>query len=416
MAERSQGDLAELVEVLSSARRADPYPGYAALRESRPVWRATERFFVLSRHRDCAEVLRDPRFGHAEGDEVEERRRAAGMLGGGRDGAPPPMRSFLGLNPPDHTRLRRLVSRAFTPRRVDELAPQVRQIIEELLLGIGDAGSVDLVDEFASPLPVRVICELLGVPRGDRQRLVEWSHALAKGLDPGFLVSDAARVAQARAREEFAAYLVGEIAERRHAPGQDLLSALVTTHDSGDALTEAELVATSILLLVAGHETTTSLIANGMLALLRHPDQLEQLRARPELAGSAVEELLRFDSPVQLTVRMALGDASVGDVGVPAGSFVLLLLGAANRDPDVRPDPDRLDIARTPNVHLAFGQGIHFCLGAPLARLEAKLALERLANGVGEIRLAGTPLWKDTAVLRGVRHLEVEMTPAARTW
>lgn len=409
-------DLEDLAALLAPERREDPYSGYAALRESQPVWRPTDRLFVLSRHRDCAAVLRDPRFGHAEGDGLPARRARGGVLGGQVPDDGPPVRSFLGLDPPDHTRLRRLVSRSFTPRRVEELVPQVRRIVRELLDGIraSAGGTVDLVGAFARPLPVRVISELLGVPPDDRPRLMGWSRALAKGLDPAFLVTQDERVAQAAAREEFAAYLTDAIADRRRSPRGDLLSALVTTHDRGDTLTQTELVATCILLLIAGHETTTSLIGNGMLALLRHPEQLIRLRRHPELSGSAVEELLRFDSPVQLTMRTALREAAVGEVAVPRGAFVLLLLGAANRDPEIHPDPDRLDIARTPNPQLAFGQGIHFCLGAPLARMEARLALRALTREA-RLCLSGSPVWKDTVVLRGVRRLEVAISlPGAR--
>lgn len=415
LADRAQADLAELVGLFSPACRVDPYPGYAVLRAERPVWQVADRFFVLSRHHDCAAVLRDGRFGHAEGDDVVARRPPAGAFGGAAVEEREPVRSFLGLNPPDHTRLRRLVSRSFTPRRVDALAPQVWAISRSLSNAIAGSGSgaVDLVDSYASPLPVRVICELLGVPDEDRPRLLAWSHALAKGLDPAFFVTDAERRAQTRAREEFAAYLADAIAERRRTPGDDLLTALVETHDRGDSLSQTELVATCILLLIAGHETTTSLIANGVLALLRHPEELQRLRANPDLAAGAVEELLRYDSPVQLTMRVALEDAEVGGLAVPRGSFVLLLLGAANRDRDARPQPDRLDITRSPNVHLAFGQGIHFCLGAPLARLEAQIALRALVSEGRDLRLAGEPEWTDTVVLRGVRHLEVEMAVSA---
>lgn len=415
MADRAQGNLEELTALFAPARRVDPYPGYADLRAARPIWQVADRFFVASRHRDCAAVLRDARFGHAEGDELVDRRPPTGVLGGAAPEERAPVRSFLGLNPPDHTRLRRLVSRSFTTRRVEALAPQVWQITRTLLADIAESGTdtVDLVDAFASPLPVRVICELLGVPGEDRPRLVGWSHALAKGLDPAFMVTDAERRAQLAARDEFAAYLVDAIAERRRSPGDDLLSALVETHDRGDGLTRAELVATCILLLIAGHETTTSLIASGVLALFGHPEELQRLRDDAELAASTVEELLRYDSPVQLTMRMALADAEIADVPVPRGSFVLLLLGAANRDPEAHPEPDRLDITRTPNVHLGFGQGIHFCLGAPLARMEAQIALRALTTGVRDLRLVGAPEWKDTVVLRGVRHLEVAMTVSA---
>ncbi len=408
-----------LADLFGPEARADPYPVYARLRATMPVWQPMTGLLVLSRHHDCAAVLRDPRFGHAEGDElVERRRRRVGAWGGDGDLEPPPVRSFLGLNPPDHTRLRRLVSRSFTPRHVDALRPRIQALTDELLGCIGERETVDIVEALASPLPVGVISELLGVPPADRDTLVGWSHALAKGLDPAFLVTEAERGAQARARDEFAAYLLALVEERRRSPGRDLLSELVVAQEaaraqpdgrSDEALTMAELIATCILLLIAGHETTTSLIATGVLSLLRHPSQLRRLREDPDLFPGAVEELLRFDAPVQVTMRSALADATCGGVEVPAGTFVLLLLGAANRDPAAHTDPDRLDVGRTPRAHLAFGQGIHFCLGAPLARLEAQIALQTLLARYGEVSLAGDPEWKDTSVLHGVRRLDVSL-------
>lgn len=401
-------ELGRFAELFSSSSRADPYSGYAQLRETTPVFEAAPGFLVLSRHGDCAKVLRDARFGHLEGTDLPRRRRWNPDRGASeRDREQ--VRSFLMLNPPDHTRLRRLVSRSFTPRRVEELAPRIEALTDELLEAVAGRRSFDAVAAFASPLPVAVICELFGVAHADRPRLVRWSHALARGIEPAFLVPEKERRAQAAARGEFAEYLTGEIARRRRTPGDDLVSSLVAVHDRGESLTEPEIVATCILLLIAGHETTTSLIGNGLHALLKSPDQLYELAREPELAQGAVEELLRFDAPVQLTMRLALDDADAGAVRIPKGTFVLLLLGAANRDPRVFEDPDRLDIRRSPSPHLAFGQGIHFCLGAPLARLEAQIALRALVRTFEEMRLVQAPVWKDNAVLRGVQRLEVEV-------
>jgi cytochrome P450 len=405
-------ELGGLTELFSAEARADPYPGYARVRDAAPVWEAAPGFLVLSRHGDCANVLRDVRFGHLEAeDAVMARRRGESALRGpsGEDGRP--VRSFLMLNPPDHTRLRRCVSRSFTPRRVEELAPRVEAITDDLLRAVAGRRSFDAVTALASPLPVAVISELLGVSDADRGRLVRWSQALARGIEPSFLVPEEERRAQAAARGEIAEHLAGEIARRRAAPGHDLVSDLVALHDRGESLTEPEIVATCILLLVAGHETTTSLIGNGLYALLQNPGQLDELACHPELAPGAVEELLRFDSPVQLTMRVALEDAEAGGVPTKKGTHVLLLIGAANRDPAVYEDPDRLDIRRPPTPHLAFGQGIHFCLGAPLARLEAQIALRALVRTFGILRLASTPTWKDNAVLRGLQRLEVEVRP-----
>lgn len=413
-------EITGLADLFGPEARADPYPVYAQLRATMPVWQPMPGLLVLSRHRDCAAVLRDQRFGHAEGGEmIEQRRRRLGALGGGGDHEQPPVRSFLGLNPPDHTRLRRLVSRSFTPRHVDELRPRMQSLTDELLGRVGERETVDIVETLASPLPVGVISELLGVPLEDRHKLVGWSHALAKGLDPAFLVTEDERRAQGRARDEFAAYLIELIEERRRSPGPDLLSDLVVAQEvsraqgdgrSDESLTMVELIATCILLLIAGHETTTSLIATGLLGLLRHPEQLRRLREDPELFPGAVEELLRFDAPVQVTMRSALADATWAGVEAPKGTFVLLLLGSANRDPAAHADPDRLDVSRTPRAHLAFGQGIHFCLGAPLARLEAQIALQTLLARFDGISLAGEPEWKDTSVLHGVRHLDVSLS------
>ena len=406
--------------------RADPYPAYHRWRTSAPVSRPYDGLFVLTRHEDCAAVLRDPRFGHAEpggsgepGEPGQPGRPAPARLlhtlpGPGEDPlAGPdgrPVRSFLVLNPPDHTRLRKLVSKAFTPRMVARLAPRIEQITTGLLDAAEASGDpVDLIETLASPLPVIVISELLDVPLDDRDRFVGWSHDMARGLDPDFLLPDGIRTRQIRARAEFAAYFRDLAASHRRSPGDDLLSALVKVHDRGDGLTESELLATCTLLLIAGHETTVNLIGNGTLALLRHPDQLARLRAEPALIEQAVEELLRYDSPVQLTVRSALQDAEAGGVPVPRGSLVLVMVGAANRDPAAYTDPDRLDIGRQPSRHLAFGQGIHFCLGAPLARLEAKIALRSLLGRAPGLRLAGEPAWKDNVVLRGLGRLPVAL-------
>lgn len=404
-----------VADLFAPSRRADPYPYYAQLRQSAPVWEAASGFLVLSRHADCARVLRDVRFGHLEGEDAAIRRgrargaRRAGFFSDDPPSEREPTRSFLVLNPPDHTRLRRLVSRSFTPRRVEELAPRIEAITDELLAAVNGKSSFDVVAALATPLPVAVISELFGVPDEDRPRIVKWSHALARSIEPAFLLSDDERLAQIGSRDEFAEYLTGEVARRRKDPGDDLISDLVARQDLEDSLTEAELVATCILILIAGHETTTNLISNGLYALLRHPGQLQEIAREHGIVPAAVEELLRFDSPVQLTMRVALEDADAGGVPVAKGTFVLLLLGAANRDPDAYDEPDRLDVRRQPNPHLAFGLGIHFCLGAPLARLETQIALRALVRRFHTMQLASEPTWKENAVLRGLQRLDVEV-------
>ena len=397
--------MAGLMTLFDPHQVADPYPTYAWLREARPIWQPVERVYVLSRHEDCAAVLRDPRFGRAEGGRLGLRRlgQSAGVVS-----ERPAVRSFLALNPPDHTRLRRLVSRAFTPARVRDLGPRIEAVAAGLIeTAAASAGPVDLIEALASPLPVTVISELLGVPSADYDRLVGWSDALARGLDPAFLISAQDRERQQVARAEFGEYLTDLIAERRRSPGDDLVSALVGVADDGDVLSEEELIATCILLLVAGHETTTSLMGSAVLGLLQHPDQFARLRDEPELMAGAVEEFLRYSPPVQLTARVALSDASIGSVPVSAGSAALMLIGAANRDPELCADPERLDITRPPTHHVSFGQGIHFCLGAPLARLETQIVLRLLLERPDDLRLAGEPAWKENTVLRGLRYLPV---------
>jgi cytochrome P450 len=402
------GEFTSLPQLFDPRHIADPYPTYARLRAEHPVWQALDPLFVLTTYANAVAVLRDSRFGHAEGDQIRRPSEARG--GPATREQPPQVRSFLALNPPDHTRLRRLVSRVFTPSRVDEMTPRIKQITESLIARAARGDTVDVIEAVAGPLPVIVISELLGIPEQDRERLVVWSHALARGLDPAFLLPPGVRAAQATARAEFREYLLHLAGKRRLESGEDLISALVSVQDEGDVLSEEELVSTCILLLIAGHETTTSLIGNGLLALLGHPAQLARLREDRQLIRRGVEELLRYDSPVQLTARVALTDAEIAGTPVPRGSFVLILIGAANRDPDAFANPDDLDVSREPTRHLAFGQGIHFCLGAPLARIEAEIALGALLEPDRNIELAGDPSWKENAVLRGVASLPLRIT------
>ena len=360
----------------------DPYPVLAGLREASPFAQAGGALVVVGRHADCSAILRDPR---------SSSERNNSLL------APPEVRaqrapSFLSLDPPDHTRLRRLVSKAFTPRAIARLEPRIRELSDELLTaaahrdgeaGGGGARQLEVVSELAYPLPVRIISELLGVPPGDHARFAGWSASLAHSLQPQFIAADPApaRAAQ-QARLEFADYFRELIAARRRRPADDLLSELIRAEDEGQRLSEQELIATCVLLLVAGHETTVGLISNAILALLRHPDQLAALRADPGLAAGAVEETLRYDAPVQFTGRVARGGMRVGPVSAPDGAVLLLLLAATGRDPRVFADPDSFDIRRAAGNHLAFAAGPHFCLGAPLARLEATIALRAFATRV----------------------------------
>ena len=381
----------------------DPYPVLAALREASPFAEAGGALVVAGRHEDCSAILRDPRASSERGRSLLAPPQA-------RERRPP---SFLSLDPPDHTRLRRLVSKAFAPRVIAGLAPRIRELSDELLAAAGaEAGGdrrIEIVGQLAYPLPVRIISELLGVPPGDHSRFAGWSASLAHSLQPRFLADDGSTDAAAQqASLEFGDYFRELIAARRARPADDLLSELIRAEDDGQRLTEQELISTCVLLLVAGHETTVSLISNAILALLRHPDQLAALRADPGLAAGAVEETLRYDAPVQFTGRIARGGMQVGGITAPDGAVLLLLIAATGRDPEVFADPDRFDIRRRAAGHLAFAAGPHFCLGAPLARLEATIAVQAFATRVTgpELDPAGLA-YKPNLNLRGPGSLAV---------
>ncbi|HYO89887.1 MAG TPA: cytochrome P450 [Candidatus Limnocylindrales bacterium] len=314
-------------------------------------------------------------------------------------------------DPPDHTRLRNLVHKAFTPRTVERLRIAVQQMTDQALDAALAHRDFDLIDALAYPIPVQVIAELLGVPEADHARLKEWSRGISPSLD--FDNRHEIYVHASTATAAFYAYLQTLVEERRKHPGDDLLSALVAAEAEGEHLSEHELLATAMLLLVAGHETTVNLIGNGTLALLRQRDQWERITANPALAKGAVEELLRFDSPVQLTARWVLADTDMLGVPMRVGEQVTLLLGAANRDPARFPSPSRLDITRDASGHLAFGNGIHYCIGAPLARLEGQIIFETLARRAPTLRLGEqAPVYRPTMTLRGLQSLPVTVRQA----
>lgn len=399
----TMGDRPRLSELANPAVLRDPYPVLAALREASPFAEFDGAFVVAGRHADISAVLRHPNASSERANSLlapaQPRRRRARP-------------SFLSLDPPDHTRLRRLVSKAFTPRTIARLEPRIRAVTAELLTAAADGPELELVSQLAYPLPVRIISEMLGVPAGDHARFAGWSAKLVHALQPGFGAETPAVRARAEAAdaasEEFAVYFRELIAARRAQPTEDLLSELIKAEDEGDKLTEDELINTCVLLLVAGHETTVGLISNAVLALLRHPEQLALLREDPELAGGAVEETLRYDAPVQMTSRVARGGMQVGDVTALDGGMVLLLLAAAGRDPAVFTEPDRFDIRRGATGHLAFAAGPHFCLGAPLARLEATIALQAFAGRVTEPELVPEQLhYKENLNLRGPDRLVI---------
>ncbi|WP_027943276.1 cytochrome P450 family protein [Amycolatopsis taiwanensis] len=387
---------------------SDPHAFFRKLRAEAPACRLAApngfKGWLVTRYADARELLADSRISK---DTARARKLLRAQAEPGDDGGfvdTALSQHMLNADPPVHTRLRKLVNKAFTARTVARLRPRIEEITAELLDEMAKAGSVDLVKSFAFPLPTTVICELLGVPGEDRERFSAWSATLLSRSELEAVRRDSAAMAT---------YLRELIDGKRQTPTEDLLSELVHVSEEGDRLSAEELVAMAFLLLVAGHETTVNLIGSSVLALLDNPDQLAALRADESLLPNAIEEFLRFEGPVNIaTLRFTVEPVRVGEVEIPAGEFVLISLLSANRDPGRFPDPDRLDVTRAPGGHLAFGHGIHYCVGAPLARLEAEIALGGLLRRFDSLALEGEPetlRWRDSTLIRGLESLPIRV-------
>ena len=379
----------------AAQRLLNPFDWYRHQRENAPVFYDADRhIWMVFGYEDVQRVL-------------SEHATFSSEYGRGGGASDPLGASIISTDPPRHRQLRTLVTQAFTPRTVAQLEPRIQGIVDGLLDTVAGAGELDIIGDLAYPLPVIVIAELLGIPAEDRAQFKQWSDAVVTG-------TRAAGMAGRDPQAEMSAYFLRLIEERRREPRGDLISGLLAAQIEGEHLSQVELLGFCVLLLVAGNETTTNLIGNAILCLDEQPDALERLRAEPALLPGAIEEVLRYRSPVQFMFRATVREAEMGGQAIPAGRPVIAWIGSANRDPVQFPDPDRFDIARTPNRHLAFGQGIHFCLGAPLARLEARIALEALLQRARRIQVAPDARldWLESTIVYGVKRLPVALTPA----
>ncbi|MFJ5260887.1 cytochrome P450 [Streptomyces sp. NPDC088387] len=402
-------EISQVFDPWDPAFVGDPYPAYAELRaRGRVIWYEPSDQWLVPRHADVSALLRDRRLGRT----YQHRFSHEDF---GRTAPPAEQEPFhtlndhgmLDLEPPDHTRIRRLVSKAFTPRTVERLKPYVERLAGELVGGLVARGGGDLLAEVAEPLPVAVIAEMLGIPESDRAPLRPWSADICGMYELSPSPETARRAV--RASVEFSEYLRELIAARRREPGEDLISGLIAAHDEGDRLTEQEMISTAVLLLNAGHEATVNATVNGWWALFRNPGQLAALRADHSLVPSAVEELMRYDTPLQLFERWVLDDIEIDGQVVPRGSELALLFGSANHDPAVFADPGRLDLARAENPHISFSAGIHYCIGAPLARIELAASMTALLDQAPTLRPAAEPRRKPNFVIRGLDGLSVEV-------
>ncbi|MEW2625776.1 cytochrome P450 [Streptomyces sp. NPDC048106] len=397
-----------LARITDYASRPDPYPLYAELREAGGVVRQTDGSYLVGTYHEINALLHDPRISS------DQRNLSEPYRGLAEEEQQPA--AFISLDDPEHHRVRSIVTRPFgpphSPGRIHAMRGEIARITEELIDAFGDRKRIDLVDDFAYPLPVAVICRLLGVPREDEPLFRAWSTTMIEAADvrPGEDHTEVRRAAT-RAREDMGDYLVGLAEQRRGKPTDDMLSAFINEPDPAHRLTREELANNGAILLLAGHETTVNLITNGMLTLLRHPDQLERLRREPALMPKVVEELLRYEPPVHLVpTRTPLVDVKVAGATVPKGVRLVLVLASGSRDPVRFREPDRFDPTREDNAHLGFGGGVHICYGAALARMEAQIALDALTQRLGSARLVeDPPQYRASATLRGPRHLPVDL-------
>jgi cytochrome P450 len=398
-----------LLQLLDPGNRADPYRLYSQLRDRGPFQLPEGDAAVFANYRDCDEILRHPLSSSDRTNSAVDRRRTQALTEAGADPPQGPP-GFLFLDPPDHTRLRKLVSKAFAPKVVNALQPDISALVRGLLDRIAGQDRFEVVEDFAYPLPVAVICRLLGVPLEDEPQFSRASALLAQALDP--FLTFAGTLSEGlqerlQAGRWLREYLRGLIERRRSRPGEDLLSGLIGVEESGDQLTADEIISNCVLLLVAGHETTVNLIGNAILAMLRQPTQWAALGADATRAPAVIEETLRFDPPVQMVARIAADDTTIGQIEVPARDLMVLLLAAAHRDPTEFDRPDTFDPDRGTLRHLGFGRGLHYCLGAPLARLEAGVALSALTARFPNARLDSEPQYKTNVTLRGLSNLTV---------
>jgi cytochrome P450 len=395
------------LDVFDPALQADPFPVYERLREAGPLHRRYPAIYLVPRYAECDAVLADPAWGHGYQAGISPFR--PGVEFSALPG------SFLLMDPPDHGRLRKLVSKAFTARTVAVLRARITALVDELLDQVIGAGDVDLVAALTIPVPLTTICELIGIPAADRPAFGRWAPHVTRGLDPDAVLSPGEIMARTAAVQWFRDYFGGLIEERARRPGSDIVSELAGVAAGGGELSAAELADMCLLLLIGGFETTSYLIAGGVLALNRYPDQWELLRQDPGMASKAVEELIRYDSPVPFPTRVALTEAEVAGQRVPRGTGLILLVGSANRDPRAFSDPDRLDLTRFVGdnavpPHLSFSHGPHFCLGGPLARLEAEITFERLARRTAQVTvLSERPEYRPGISVRGLARLPARL-------